>query len=195
MKAELVLMGRRVDMAPRTRRRALVVAIYAALAILMALLWHFTQWRGTGAYMIWAALLVCRLFLGGYYSGGLVKPFNGKVPRQSAMPPPLLLLKLRLYRPILQDDAHAFRNDERELHQRDRAHYQAYQAIGIAVLLPWFLAQMRLLRPGLLAWLPIPADQLYFGLLTIVLLLFFTLPQAILLWTEPDMEPLDFSPE
>ena len=188
MRAELVLMGKRVDMAARARRRALVVGIYVALAALMAVLWFVTGWRGAGGYLIWGALLLCRLFLGGYYSQGLVKPFNGKAPQERVMPNSLLLLKLRVYQPVLAREESSFRNDERELAQRDRAHYLAYQAVGMAVLAPWLLSSIRVMRPGLTAWIPMGADQLYFGLTTVVLLLFLTLPQAILLWTEPDME-------
>jgi hypothetical protein len=103
------------------------------------------------------------------------------------MPHSLLLLKLRVYQPVLAGDESSFRNDERELAQRDRAHYMAYQAVGMAVLAPWLLSSVRVMRPGLPAWIPMGADQLYFGLTTVVLLLFLTLPQAILLWTEPDM--------
>ncbi|HZB88880.1 MAG TPA: hypothetical protein VE291_09510 [Terracidiphilus sp.] len=192
MRAELVLMGRRIDMARRTHRRALVVAIYAALAVIIAVLWYFTHWRGTGAYVFWAAMLACRFFLGGYYTGGLVKPFNGKPPRQADIPPPLLLLKLRVYQPVLSADESAYRNDERELNQRDRAHYLAYQAIGIAVVLQSLVASMRIIVPRLRNWPPMAPDQLYYGLSLITIALFLTLPQAILLWTEPDMEPADF---
>jgi hypothetical protein len=188
MRAEVVVFGRRLDMAARARRRALVVGIYAALAALMAGLWFTTEWRGAGGYLIWAAMLACRLFLGGSYSQGLVKPFNGKVPMEAAMPSPLLPLRLQVYRPVLLTDAAEFRNDERELAQRDRAHYWAYQAVGIAVIAPWLISSMRVIRPSLTEWIPMGADQLYFGLTTVVLLLFLTLPQAILLWTEPDME-------
>jgi hypothetical protein len=188
MRAELAFFGTTLDMAPRRRRRALVVAIYAALAALMSVLWFLTGWRGTGAYVFWAAMLVCRLFLGGYYTRGLVKPFNGKAPQDPVMPSPLLLLKLRIYPTVMAENENAFRNDERELAQRDRAHYFAYQAIGVAAILPWFLASLRVIRPALTSWIPMAPDQLYFGLLTIVLLLFLTLPQSILIWTEPDME-------
>ena len=191
MRAEIVLLGKRLDMASQERRRVLVVAIYALLAALMAVLWQWTHWRGTGAYMFWAAMLVCRLFLGGYYTGGLVKPFNGKAPRQSGMPPPLLLLKLRIYQPVLTGDEALYRNDERELEQRDHAHYLAFQTIGVSVALMAFLASMRMLSPRLQGWMAMPADQLYYGLSLGILMLFLTLPQAILLWTEPDMETLD----
>lgn len=188
MNAELVLFGMRVNMAQRHRRRTLVIAIYAALTALMTTLWFFSHWRGTGVYVFWAAMLVCRLFLGGYYSGGLVKPFSGKAPKRSSMPPPLLLLKLRGYQPVLAADDGAYRNDERELHQRDHAHYLAYQAIGVAVLVPWLLSSTRIIHSARFPWNAMTADEMYYGFLMAALTLFLTLPQAILLWTEPDME-------
>ena len=42
MNAEVVLLGRRISMASQSRRRALVVVIYAAFAILLAALWVLT---------------------------------------------------------------------------------------------------------------------------------------------------------
>ena len=78
MRAELVLMGKRVDMAPRTNRRVLVVLIYAAMAALMAGLWMVDGWHVTGVYLVFATILVNRLFLGGYGFGGLIKPSAAK---------------------------------------------------------------------------------------------------------------------
>lgn len=189
MNAELVFFGRRVSMAHRSRRRVLVVSIYTCLAVLLMVLWFLTHWRGTGAYVFWAAILACRFFLGGYYTGGLVKPFNNQAPRQSEIPPPLLALKLRVYQPILAAGEPAYRNDERELRQRDHAHYLAYQALGIAVCAPMLIASLRVIRPSLVP-IPISPDELYYGLTLVALVLFLTLPQVILLWTEPDMEEL-----
>ncbi len=188
MRAELVMMGKRVDMARRTRRRALVVLIYSVLAALLIGLWFADHWRVTGTYVFWAALLACRLFLGGQYSHGLIKPFTGKGPKRAEMPPPLMLLKLHVYQPVLADEDSSFRNDERELQQRDRAHYQAYQAVGIAVVIAWFVSYMGMMRPALLAWTSMSPFQLFYGLTLVTLMLFLTLPQCILLWTEPDME-------
>lgn len=188
MNAELVLLGKRVDMGRRSRRRVLVAGIYLALAAVIAILWLWTGWRGTGVWVFWAAMLACRFFLGGYYRGGLVKPFVYRKPVNAEMPPPLLALKLRVYEPVLQADEDGFRNDERELVQRDRSHYQAYQAIGVLVAVEAFVASIRLLSPKLVAWMAVPPDQMYYGFALIILALFFTLPQAILLWTEPDME-------
>ena len=139
MRAELVLMGRRVDMAQRARRRALVVGIYAVFAALITGLWFVDQWRSTGTYIYWAAM--CRLLAVSRWllRGGLVKPFTGKGPRQSDSAPSLLSLKLRMY-PAQADDDRAYRNDERELNQRDRAHYLAYQAMAVLVVAAWIVA-------------------------------------------------------
>jgi hypothetical protein len=190
MNAELMIFGCRMSMAQQRRRRVLLVSMYACFAALMAVLWYLTHWRGTGSYVIWAAILACRYFLGGYYTGGLIKPFNGKAPqRQWEMPSPLLALKLRVYLPVLAADSEAaYRNDERELHQRDRAHYLAYQALGVVTCVPMLLASLHIVRASLLGWIPIAADELYYGLTLVAVVLFLTLPQSILLWTEPDME-------
>jgi hypothetical protein len=100
----------------------------------------------------------------------------------------LLLLKLRVCQPVLSGDEAFYRNDERELVQRDRAHYLAFQAIGMSVTLMAFLASLRILSPRLQGSMSMPADQLYYGCALGILILFLTLPQSILLWTEPDME-------
>lgn len=187
MRAELILMGRRVDMAPQSHRRTLVMLIYAALAAAMAGLWFVDHWRVTGVYMIFATILVNRLLLGGYNFGGLVKPFSGKAPPQRIDPPPFLALGLRLYRP--EPEENEYRNDERELQQRDRAHYKAYQGLAAGLAAMWLLADWQANAPRLLAWLPGgPAIYLY-GLVLATVVVSQTLPQAILLWTEPDMEP------
>lgn len=188
MNAEVVILGRRISMARQTRRRALVVGLYTAMAVLMVVLFISTGWRGTGGIVVWAAIFACRFFLGGYYAGGLVKPFNGKAPREPQMAPSLLALKLRVYQPVPADDESAYRNDERELHQRDHAHYLAFQALGVAVCVPMLIASMRLIRPSFMSWIPMPPDAMYYGLTLVAIILFLTLPQAILLWTEPDME-------
>ncbi len=195
MRAELVLLGKRFDMAPRARRRALVIAIYVALGIFIATLWYTTHLRGLGSYIIFAAIFACRSFLGGYYRGGLVKPFQYYAPRNAQMPPPLLALKLHLYKPVLQADEGGFRNDEREIHQRDHAHYLAYQAVSVVISMIVFIALLRMSRLNLIP-VQIAPDELYYGLGLIAIVLLVTLPQVILLWTEPDMEPpADFAEE
>ena len=186
MRAELVFLGKRIDMAPRSNRRTLVVLIYVGLAALMGGLWMVDGWRTTGVYLLFATLLVNRLFLGGYVPGGLIKPFNGKAPRRSDAPPPFLMLALRIYQPPPEETE--FRSDERELRQRDRVHYEAYQAISVALPVIWVLASWKLNAPRLLAWVPVSADAMLYGLVLAVIVVSLTLPQVILLWTEPDME-------
>ena len=189
MNAELVLLGKRVDMARRARRRVLVAAIYVCLAALMAIFWFVDHWRATSPFLIFAAMGSCQLFLGGYYRGGLVKPFNGKGPRpETAQPSGLMALGLamRIYRPSPEADNSSYRNDEWELARRDRAHYSAYQVAAMAPILLWFIEYLKLEVPRLGA--RIPSDQLIYGLLLISIVVFMTLPQSILLWTEPDMD-------
>ncbi len=184
MNAELDLFGRRISMARRSRRRAMTVLIYSFLAALVIAISANSHLNDMGAYVIWGAIFACRLFLGGYAAGGLVKPFNSKGQKDWEAPPSLLSLKLRVYQPISGLGA-GYRNDERELHQRDRAHYWAYQILGVSILAPWII----LAFPKLGFLSQALAIQIGRGMLLASLALFLTLPQVILLWTEPDMEP------
>jgi len=189
MRAELMVMGKRLDMAPQAHRRMLVVTIYVGLAALMTSCWFIDRWHVSGVYMIFATIFINRLLLGGYNFGGLIRPFSNKAPRSRIEPVPLLALGLRLYLP--GPDESDFRNDERELAQRDRAHYQAYQYVTWMLMVIWLLADWRAMSPRLLAWLPISADLLLYALVLAAIVLSQTLPQSILLWNEPDMAEFD----
>ena len=189
MRAELVLMGKRIDMARRTRRRALVVSIYAVLGLLIACTWRWTgATSATTAFVLYGAMAVCYLFLGGVYRTGLVKPFQYKPPRNQDAPPSLLALRLRIYNPVLDIARDEARNDERELRQRDHAHYVAYQVLAFVVMIPMLFGSLRIAHARAFAWPGVTTDQFYYGLSIIAVVLFLTLPQAILLWTEPDMD-------
>jgi len=186
MRAELVLAGKRLDMAPQAHRRALVALIYSAMAALMFVLFLADHWRTTGYYLVFATFLVNRFFFGGYNFGGLIKPFSGKAPQRSDAPPPFLLLALRVYHPEPMENE--YRSDERELQQRDRAHYTAYQSVVIALAFLWLLATWNAFKPHLLAWIPVSPSLLVYGVVLAAIVAALTLPQTILLWTEPDME-------
>ena len=187
MNTELIMLGKRVNMAQQSRRRLLVVIIYTLLALLVIASSTVSEWRSVSPYVIWATILACRLFLGGYTPGGLVKPFNGKAPARSDAPPSMLALKLRVYQPLPGANGESYRNDERELHQRDLAHFRAYKALGIGLLVPY--ATSSLLSVQSLASLkPETVIHLCSTMTLGLLAMFVTLPQAILLWTEPDME-------
>ncbi len=186
MNAELVLAGRVVDMAARQPRRMLVVGIYAVLAAGLAGCWFVDRWQTTGVYFIFATLVVNRFLLGGYAFGGLIKPFSGERPKRLDMPPPFVLLALRVYQPPPDEDH--FRNDEREIEQRNAAAYKAYQGLLMVLVFVWLATNVHVHLPRLMERLHIPMANLLYGLATATVVLGLTLPQAILLWTEPDME-------
>jgi len=183
MNAELILFGRIISMAQRGRRRVLVVAIYAILAGALIGSYFSSGWRTVSPYIILGTILACRIFLGGYYPGGLVKKFNNNAARQFEAPP-VLALKLRVYRPVPGVGADVYHNDERELGLRDRAHYHAYRILAVSLVVPWFVSSF-----SGEVWSATNSIHLCAALLLAIITLSLTLPQAILLWTEPDMEP------
>jgi hypothetical protein len=81
--------------------------------------------------------------------------------------------------------------DEREMHRRDHAHFRAYYVLAyclVAALFASFFAEpnsITLLLPVALRTFLIKLPQV---LLMATIFIYITLPQAILLWTEPDME-------
>ena len=97
------------------------------------------------------------------------------------------LVKLQLQpESLFQSDDAAWMNDERELARRDRAHYKAYQAVstGVAILL---LLAFWSVKPSQVIPAVIVQNVLFMvALVTAVLAL--TLPSAIILWTEPDID-------
>jgi hypothetical protein len=81
--------------------------------------------------------------------------------------------------------------DERDIRRREHAHYVAYWQLSKFLILALFSGYFRgpnpitpLMAPALRAVLV----QLPFVFLMATGVLYITLPQAILLWTEPDME-------
>ena len=83
------------------------------------------------------------------------------------------------------------RGDEREMHRRDYAHFRAYYLLGygiVAALFATFFADPNPIAPLLPLALRTSLIKLPQILLMATVILYATLPQAILLWTEPDME-------
>lgn len=82
------------------------------------------------------------------------------------------------------------RGDEREMHRRDHAHFNAYRFFNYVLMVALFAGPIRepnpLAPPAPLALRGILAQPNF--LAVSAFLLYLTLPQAILLWTEPDME-------
>jgi hypothetical protein len=112
--------------------------------------------------LILAFVIVARLLGGRSYKCGLLPPFES--------------------------------GDERERLRRNQAYYVAYKWWDLT-LLPALLAVGLKNNQFYQAWHPVLQnfiDNLPYGLLVASGILYYTLPQAILLWTEPDMET-DFS--
>jgi protein-S-isoprenylcysteine O-methyltransferase Ste14 len=83
------------------------------------------------------------------------------------------------------------RGDERETHRREHAYASAYPVLGYFLIGALFAGYFSGLNP--VTPLPAPSLQAFLKQLPYMLLgatgiLYVTLPQTILLWTEPDME-------
>jgi len=159
MRTEFILGNTRIRFESRARRRWFVALVYALLAAL-ELAWFSDYARGmVGGWII----SVCLIF-----GVALLLVFSS-----------------------LAGDMRA-RGDEREMHRRDHAHFRAYYFLGYGLIAALFAGYFRgpnpitpLVPPALRASLV----QLPYFLLVATGILYLTLPQAILLWTERDMEP------
>jgi hypothetical protein len=173
-----------IPMQRQSARRKLVVVTYAALAGLCSLnLWgahNLGFWPG-----LYAGLFVGIFIFGGRGRYGLIKPFVNKPLRVE----PAMVNLVRLHLDPASagtPDASTWMNDERELSRRDLAHYRAYQPMTIAMTVILVLAAMTL-HPT--RWIAISVLQnLLFAVVLFTTVLAITLPSAIILWTEPDVD-------
>jgi hypothetical protein len=166
----------------RRSRRAVVIGYYAFLvAFAVSLLWL----RGPAKYdRLLSMAFYFATLLGGLTFSGPVRIFTEWQRRfkggsawgtDANLPRPFFSA-----RPFIDPD----RLDEHDRHARDRAHYLAYSAlrwpaIAAALFGPLFLLDAT------------PAQVSHFLLLISVpvAVLFFSPPQAIILWTDPDLDP------
>ena len=149
-----------MDMARRSNRRWLVAVTYAALLALGTALWTLGGNRGE-AIAFTLLLLVTSLFVNQIVFGGY--GCWGLIRPFNTNAP----LGSRASR----------HNDERDLRRRDRMHFYAYRIVVSLILLGYFLGRD-----------PFQHPQVGNALLVGALILGLTLPQALLLWIEPDME-------
>lgn len=185
------MLSEQIQKSRRNRRRIVVVYYVVTLAI-GYFAWDFVHhgWSRDGLhgflYGFFPGILLSWLILfpgllGGIHAGGLVRPFSPRYGRTAYNAPLTGLFLTGRHR---RDEA-VTPADERDVAVRDHAHYLALSFIRMVVLLlavaVWAATLMRA------AWLP--------GLASIgicaLLILAMTLPQAILLWTEPDMGVVD----
>jgi hypothetical protein len=158
MKTDFVLLGMRINIASRVRRRWLVALIYAGFGALVIAWCAFSGQFTVSWIIIFAFLFLSKLLGGRSYRDGLVPPFES--------------------------------GDERERLRRDHAYYVAYKWWDFTLLpaLAGVGLKNNAFYPGWDPAVRIFIDRLPFGLLIGAGILYYTLPQTILLWTEPDME-------
>lgn len=168
----------------RRSRRLLVVGYYACFLLFGALL----VWiRGPEKYdRLLPLSFYAAAMLGGLSFSGPVRLFSEwqrKLHTTAAhgSDGSLGLLQTKYAAPLPGVDD---RLDEYDIAARDRAHYLAYSALRWPAILAALVGGLFLLD-----W---PPERLAHALLIAsvpVAVLFFSLPQAILLWTEPDLDP------
>lgn len=199
MKTELKLFGLRLNVAPRRNRRRLVVLFYVVLAALLIVSWLKVPHSGGG----WIALEFTLLFgpiLGGYFGRsalfgvrGIVEPFDGrrqlKYPASASVLRPSSLLK-----PV-EDNDPELRTDERALGRSNYAHRVSHGYLSNVIFIGFGIEYLNYygLLGGIERWGWSSSDlhHIVFCLLQIGWVFSMTMPQAVLLWTEPDMEPAD----
>jgi hypothetical protein len=197
MKTEIVLFGQHFNMASRARRRRLVAVFYGVFGVLLLANWMFRSHTGGGLLTIEFTILVGPI-LGGYFARigflsagrGLVEPFRAqtvlKYPDSATILEPSTLLH-----PVVDDDPE-LRTDERAMRRRDYAHYVAHQFLSAVVAVGFLLEYLN--YSGLIGdsasngLSPASVHRIVYCLLQIAYISSVTLPQAVLLWTEPDME-------
>ena len=158
-----------ISMAPQRNRRSFVIATYAILVAVVAIVLTLPPLGGRIRSM-WLLFLPLAYNVVGYaVFGKLVRP-TVLTPRGGKM------TSLGL----APGQRNVDEPDERELTIRNAAHYQAFRAATVYGLILWMSFP--------LIWhLSAPAVVLSVILLaTPLLTMLWTLPQAIILWTEPD---------
>lgn len=159
MKTEFSIGNSRFDITTRARRRWLVGLVYFVIAMLV-LAWSSGLFGLAHSYIVIAIVLLAFKFFGTRTSPGALAGFVRA-------------------------------GDERERQRWDRAHSIAYDWISWMLIVALFMAWLRSpnpLVPLLGASSKTIVDNLAEALLMGGLIVYFTIPQAIFLWSEPDME-------
>lgn len=175
MNTQLAFVGRRINMAPRTHRRWLVALIYLISTVLIvAWAWFSRYAAGSVAYDPTTPSAASDWFsrYAAFFAAGCTIAV-------------VVLYLLILH--LVGGPGEA--TDEREKRRWDQVRARAYPWLGCALMLALFTWPLHAnvnatLHPELHGIL----HQLPYGILMAAGILYMTLPQAILLWTEPDMD-------
>ena len=154
-----------ISMVRRRNRRALVFATYSLLLLITALILSFNPWVSVWVWFVLAFNVV----------SGFV---FGKLAKQTTLPPyagpQLTTIEItnRRAKEML---------DERELAVRNAAHFVAFRILAVYTMVFVVIVHY------LFVYMPSIAPQLIWALTIPVLGMVLTLPQAIVLWSEPDL--------
>ena len=159
MKTELIVGKFSVHFESQARRRMFVTPFYIAVALICLAWCSFNPKETIGAWML---------------SGGLI-----------------LGTAFAIVFTSIAEDPRA-RGDERETHRREHAHFQAHslfaKIVVAAILADIFFKGHNPITPLVSPALRGGMVQWPQALLMAIGLLYISLPRAILLWTEPDMD-------
>lgn len=162
MNTEYAVGHLRIRFESRARRRRFVALFYAALAMWILATLFLNAQETTGAWIVAGC--------------------------------GTLAVALLLFFWSLAGDMNA-RGDERETHRREHAHFKAYRILGIFMSggLFCYLCFGGFGGPSPITSLAPPAlrgffMQLPYAVFIAAVFLYISLPQAVLLWTEPDMD-------
>ena len=197
MRTHLTLFGKRFSMIERKNRRWLVSIFYGSFALLLLASRCFHGQQGFWLTVEFGILI--GPILGGSFSqsatlfgsAGLVQPFDERrvlhYPRNSGKS-----YWASLFQPEVDPDP-GILADERSAHRRNQVHYLAFKILGALIGMAFLIElstsdqETRGVFGSRLSSITMPHTlQL---LIQIAWLFVWTLPQAILLWTEPDLEP------
>lgn len=167
-----------LSIASRGTRRWMLVAFWCVIAASLCTLGASDGHGSLATQTAFNMLIFLPLLLGGVCAGGLVKPFRGIrfVPLQARG------VQTLLHASALSEVQESARLDERESRLRDRVHFIAYTVSRwLALVLTGVCALL-----GTYSTVPLSrVGPLLFYLLTLTL---WSLPQTLILWSEPDME-------
>lgn len=159
MKTELIVGKFSIHFESQARRRLFVKLFYVAVAVICLAWCSFNPKEIIGAWIL---------------SGGMI-----------------LGTALAIVFTSIAEDPRA-RGDEREMHRSEHAHFQAHslfaKIVVAAIIANIFFKGHNPITPFIPAALRGGMVQWPQALLMAIGLLYISLPQAILLWTEPDMD-------
>lgn len=158
----------------RRRRRRIVIAYYALLTLLVAFTIYKHKLLG-GAFII-QTISIGGLF-GGIRSGGPVKRYTE--PGTLELNREVQQLNLTERRPFAALDP----LDEREIAERDDAHFIAYRILYVTIGIVFFGSYLATVFDSSI----IARDEL--SILWFLTVFAISLPKSVILWTEPDPVP------